>query len=73
MTGLIHAEQLEAFYGASQILHGVDLKIARGEQAQHEGIEKTPRPEPGPPVQPGEGPEPLPDYAIWMRGRQAGR
>ena len=34
-------------------------------QAQHEGVEKTPRPEPV------EGPEPLPDYAIWMRGQQA--
>jgi branched-chain amino acid transport system ATP-binding protein len=32
MTALIHAEHLESFYGASQILHGVDLQIARGEQ-----------------------------------------
>jgi hypothetical protein len=46
-------------------------------QAQHEGIKKTPRPEPGPPVQPGEGrtntrdPDPLPDFSIWMRGQQA--
>jgi hypothetical protein len=44
-------------------------------QAQHE--DNLPRPEPGPPVQPGEGrtntrdPEPLPDFAIWMRGQQA--
>jgi branched-chain amino acid transport system ATP-binding protein len=32
MTILLQAERLEAFYGASQILHGVDLTIARGEQ-----------------------------------------
>ncbi|WP_420134635.1 ABC transporter ATP-binding protein [Rhodopseudomonas sp.] len=32
MTTLLQAERLEAFYGASQILHGIDLTIARGEQ-----------------------------------------
>ena len=32
MTALLQAERLEAFYGASQILHGIDLTIARGEQ-----------------------------------------
>ena len=36
-------------------------------QAQYESAEKTPRPEPV------EGPEPLPDYAIWMRGQKAAR
>ena len=32
MNALLHAEKLEAFYGASQILHGIDLTIAKGEQ-----------------------------------------
>jgi branched-chain amino acid transport system ATP-binding protein len=32
VTALLQAERLEAFYGASQILHGVDLTMARGEQ-----------------------------------------
>ncbi len=32
MTALLHVEKLEAFYGASQILHGVDLAIGKGEQ-----------------------------------------
>ncbi|MEH2480403.1 branched-chain amino acid transport system ATP-binding protein [Nitrobacteraceae bacterium AZCC 2146] len=32
MTALLEVERLEAFYGASQILHGIDLKFARGEQ-----------------------------------------
>ena len=29
---LLQVEKLEAFYGASQILHGIDLSVARGEQ-----------------------------------------
>jgi len=32
MTALLQAARLDAFYGASQILHGVDLAVARGEQ-----------------------------------------
>ncbi|MBR1221104.1 ABC transporter ATP-binding protein [Bradyrhizobium sp. U87765 SZCCT0131] len=32
MTALLTIERLEAFYGASQILHGIDLSVARGEQ-----------------------------------------
>ncbi len=32
MTSLLEAERLEAFYGASQILHGLNLKVAPGEQ-----------------------------------------
>ena len=32
MTALLKLERLEAFYGASQILHGIDLQVARGEQ-----------------------------------------
>jgi len=32
MTALLQAERLEAFYGVSQILHGIDLSVARGEQ-----------------------------------------
>jgi branched-chain amino acid transport system ATP-binding protein len=32
MTLLLEAERLDAFYGASQILHGLNLKVARGEQ-----------------------------------------
>jgi branched-chain amino acid transport system ATP-binding protein len=32
VTALLKIERLEAFYGASQVLHGVDLELARGEQ-----------------------------------------
>ncbi len=32
MTALLTVERLETFYGASQILHGLDLTVARGEQ-----------------------------------------
>ena len=32
MTVLLKTERLEAFYGASQVLHGVDLELKRGEQ-----------------------------------------
>jgi branched-chain amino acid transport system ATP-binding protein len=32
MTALLSVAHLEAFYGASQILHGIDLAVARGEQ-----------------------------------------
>jgi branched-chain amino acid transport system ATP-binding protein len=32
VNALLEVERLEAFYGASQILHGIDLKFARGEQ-----------------------------------------
>ncbi|KQW21335.1 ABC transporter ATP-binding protein [Afipia sp. Root123D2] len=32
MTALLTVERLEAFYGASQVLHGIDLTVARGEQ-----------------------------------------
>ena len=32
MSALLTVERLEAFYGASQVLHGIDLSIARGEQ-----------------------------------------
>ncbi len=32
MSALLEVEKLEAFYGASQILHGIDLAVARGEQ-----------------------------------------
>ncbi len=32
MTALLKAERLEAFYGASQVLHGIDLELQRGEQ-----------------------------------------
>ena len=32
MTALLATEGLEAFYGASQVLRGIDLKIGRGEQ-----------------------------------------
>lgn len=32
MSALLKAEKLEAFYGASQVLHGVDLELQRGEQ-----------------------------------------
>jgi len=32
VSGLLRVERLQAFYGASQILHGIDLAIAPGEQ-----------------------------------------
>src|SRR6516164_1131075 len=32
MTTLLTAERLDAFYGASKILHGIDLTVRRGEQ-----------------------------------------
>jgi branched-chain amino acid transport system ATP-binding protein len=32
MTALLQVEKLDAFYGASQILHGIDLTFAPGEQ-----------------------------------------
>lgn len=32
MTALLKVEHLDAFYGASQILHGIDLEVGRGEQ-----------------------------------------
>jgi branched-chain amino acid transport system ATP-binding protein len=32
MTALLQVEGLQAFYGASQVLHGLDLTIGRGEQ-----------------------------------------
>ncbi len=32
MSALLAVSRLEAFYGASQILHGVDLAVGRGEQ-----------------------------------------
>ena len=32
MSALLQVARLEAFYGASQILHGVDFSVARGEQ-----------------------------------------
>jgi len=32
MNALLAVAHLEAFYGASQILHGIDLAVARGEQ-----------------------------------------
>jgi branched-chain amino acid transport system ATP-binding protein len=32
MSALLNVERLEAFYGASQVLHGIDLNVARGEQ-----------------------------------------
>jgi branched-chain amino acid transport system ATP-binding protein len=32
MSALLVVNRLEAFYGASQILHGIDLSVARGEQ-----------------------------------------
>ena len=31
MTALLSAEKLQAFYGASQILHGIDLSVVHGE------------------------------------------
>jgi branched-chain amino acid transport system ATP-binding protein len=32
VSALLTVERLEAFYGASQVLHGIDLTVARGEQ-----------------------------------------
>ena len=32
MSALLQIANLEAFYGASQVLHGIDLAVARGEQ-----------------------------------------
>ena len=32
MSDLLAVQKLEAFYGAGQVLHGIDLKVARGEQ-----------------------------------------
>jgi branched-chain amino acid transport system ATP-binding protein len=32
MSALLTVARLEAFYGASQVLHGIDLTVARGEQ-----------------------------------------
>jgi branched-chain amino acid transport system ATP-binding protein len=32
VTALLRVEQLDAFYGVSQILHGIDLEVGRGEQ-----------------------------------------
>ncbi len=32
MSGLLAVTHLEAFYGASQVLHGLDLSVTRGEQ-----------------------------------------
>lgn len=32
MSDLLSVQKLEAFYGAGQVLHGIDLKVARGEQ-----------------------------------------
>jgi branched-chain amino acid transport system ATP-binding protein len=32
VSALLRAERLEAFYGASQVLHGIDLELQRGEQ-----------------------------------------
>ena len=32
MTVLLKTERLEAFYGASQVLHGIDFELKRGEQ-----------------------------------------
>jgi branched-chain amino acid transport system ATP-binding protein len=32
VNALLKTERLEAFYGASQALHGIDLELARGEQ-----------------------------------------
>jgi hypothetical protein len=42
-------------------------------QAQHEGLGEVPRPEPVEGRPAARDPEPLPDYAIWMRGQQAVR
>jgi branched-chain amino acid transport system ATP-binding protein len=32
VTALLKLEAFEAFYGVSQVLHGIDLEVARGEQ-----------------------------------------
>lgn len=32
MSPLLAVERLEAFYGVSQVLHGIDLQVGRGEQ-----------------------------------------
>jgi branched-chain amino acid transport system ATP-binding protein len=32
VTALLKTERLEVFYGASQVLHGIDLELERGEQ-----------------------------------------
>lgn len=32
MSDLLNVQKLEAFYGAGQVLHGIDLKVSRGEQ-----------------------------------------
>ena len=32
MSVLLNIEGLQSFYGVSQVLHGLDLKVARGEQ-----------------------------------------
>src|SRR5262249_55197856 len=32
VTALLKTERLEAFYGVSQVLHGIDLQLERGEQ-----------------------------------------
>jgi len=37
MSALLQVARLEAFYGASQILHGIDLSVARGEQVARIG------------------------------------
>jgi hypothetical protein len=42
-------------------------------QAQHEGIEQTPRPEPVEGRPAAKDPGPLPDFSIWMRGQHAAR
>jgi hypothetical protein len=79
---LFEAERLEAARKAalaakaegSPILRQAAPRAQRGEQAQDEGLDCSPRPEP---VE-GRGeqtnirePDPLPDYAIWMRGQRA--
>jgi len=32
VSDLLSVQRLEAFYGAGQVLHGIDLKVSRGEQ-----------------------------------------
>src|ERR1700733_14560095 len=58
---LAWAESEEAARKAALAAKAQGLLMLR--QAQHEG--NSPRPEPV------EGPEPLPDFAIWMRGQKA--
>ena len=41
MSTLLRVEGLEAFYGASQILHGIDLEVMGGEQVALIGMGKT--------------------------------